>query len=290
VLCGASLALGFAAGLAWMVVTSPREPAQRSPTPIAAAPKTPPAAPGEQPHLPKVNPADGLRYVWVPPGSFLMGDQSHGFSVTISKGFWMGEMPVTVGAFKRFAKATAQEMPFEAGQNLPKIINEFWSDESQPMINVTWEDAHSYCGWAGMRLPTEAEWERAARGGSGEALYGKLDDIAWWDDNTRDADGNGGGEPRRVGQKQPNAYGLYDMLGNVREWVADWFAEDYYETGTRLDPQGPPTGTQRVIRGFSWWGGERDASVSIRYGSSPEFRDSRGQADNIDVGFRCVGN
>jgi formylglycine-generating enzyme required for sulfatase activity len=80
------------------------------------------------------------------------------------------------------------------------------------------------------------------------------------------------------------------MLGNVQEWVADWYAENYYETGARQDPQGPPTGTERVIRGASWESRERDVGVSIRYYSPPEFRDSRGQANDDDVGVRCVGN
>jgi WD40 repeat protein/formylglycine-generating enzyme required for sulfatase activity len=315
VLCGASLALAFAAGLSWMVVTSPRAPARDSAAPTAAVMPAQPAAPGEKPHPPKVNPRDGLRYVWVPPGSFLMGcsqgdsdcpsegtygglhDEGHGFTVTISRGFWMGEMPVTVGAFRAFAKATTREMPAGvdrlqaiATTASPGVANDGWRDEMQPMENVSWEDANAYCGWAGMRLPTEAEWERAARGGSQEARYGNLDDIAWWGENTRDADGNVEG-PRRVGQKQPNAYGLYDMLGNVRQWVADWFGADYYETGARLDPQGPPTGTERMIRGASWdSGSEVYVRVSTRYSARAEGRDSRGQVDQTDVGFRCVGN
>jgi formylglycine-generating enzyme required for sulfatase activity len=142
-----------------------------------------------------------------------------------------------------------------------------------------------------MRLPTEAEWERAARGGSKEARYGKLDDIAWWRENTLAADGSQVEGPKPVGQKQANAYGLFDMLGNVREWVADWYGANYFETGPRLDPQGPPTGTQRVIRGGSW---NSDAEiylrVSTRSSSAPDGRDSRGQVDQIDVGFRCAGN
>jgi formylglycine-generating enzyme len=160
------------------------------------------------------------------------------------------------------------------------------------MVNVSWQDANSYCGWAGMRLPTEAEWERAARGGSKEARYGNLDDIAWWRDNTRNADGDGVDGPRRVGQKQPNAYGLYDMLGNVRQWVADWYGADYYEKGPRQDPQGPPTGSERMIRGASWSSdSEFYVRVSTRYSSAPtDYRDSRGQVNEIDVGFRCVGN
>jgi sulfatase modifying factor 1 len=201
----------------------------------------------------------------------------------------MGATPVTVGAFKRFAKATSQEMPPEA--YVFAAINPGWSDETFPMINVTWIEAKSYCEWAGMRLPTEAEWERAARGGSQEPRYGKIDDIAWWRENTRLPDGSQGEGPKPVGQKQPNAYGLFDMLGDVREWVADWYGENYYETGPRVDPQGPQAGKQRVIRGSSW---NSDAEiyvrVSTRYSSPPDGRDSRGQANEVDVGFRCAGN
>jgi WD40 repeat protein/formylglycine-generating enzyme required for sulfatase activity len=299
VLCGTSLAVGLAAGFSWMVVNSPRAPSKGSAVPTVAAP----SAGGETPHPPKVNPRDGLRYVWVPAGAFSMGcsqgddqcpgegtygglhDEGHGFTVTISMGFWMGEMPVTVGAFKRFVKATAREMPAEDPYG---EMNPGWRDEMQPMVNVSWEDANSYCGWAGMRLPTEAEWERAARGGSKEARYGNLHDIAWWGD----PDGDSVEGPRRVGQKQPNAYGLYDMLGNVRQWVADWYGADYYETGPRQDPKGPPTGTERMIRGASWRSSsEVYVRASTRYSSSPrEVRDRRGQVDEADVGFRCVAN
>jgi formylglycine-generating enzyme required for sulfatase activity len=304
--CGASMALAFAAAISWMVVTSPREPPKTPAAPTVATPTAPPP-PVEEKHEPKVSATDGLRYVWIPAGSFLMGcspgdndcpgegsyaglhEEGHGFNVTISKGFWMGETEVTAGAFKRFAKATGQEMPTEA--YIFGVINPGWSDDALPMINVTWNEAKSYCEWAGMRLPTEAEWERAARGGSQDARYGPVDDIAWWSGNALNADGSQAEGPMRVGLKQPNAYGLFDMLGNVRNWVADWYGATYYDTGPRLDPQGPATGKQRMIRGASWHSGSQVyVRVSTRYSAQPDGRDSHGQVDEVDVGFRCAGN
>jgi formylglycine-generating enzyme required for sulfatase activity len=247
------------------------------------------------------NSKDGLKYVWIPPGTFMMGcspgdnecsdfeKPSH--QVTITRGFWIGQTPVTVGAYKRFIGATGQQMPDalndltqiykankqqsrrdEIYQELERIAN---TDDNMPIVNVTWDDAHAYCEWTGGRLATEAEWEYAARGGSTEPRYGPIDDVAWYKDNSRD-------RMHDVGQKRANGFGLYDMLGNVEEWVNDWSDQKYYQGSPSQDPQGPGNGQYRVLRGGSWTDRSSDVRVSKR---------SRGRSNlqAPDVGFRCGG-
>jgi len=120
------------------------------------------------------------------------------------------------------------------------------------------------------RLPTEAEWEYAARAGTTGARYGELDTIAWWK-------GNAGKQTHPVKQKAPNAWGLYDMLGNVWEWCSDWY--DDYPTGSVTDPTGPVSGSQRVLRGGSY------QSISGGPRSADRSRDGPGAGGN-DLGFR----
>ncbi len=224
------------------------------------------------------NPKDGLKYVWIPPGSFMMGcspgdtdcdgDERSSHQVTITKGFWLGQTEVTVGAYKRFSAATGHQMPAA-----PRFNNR-WANDNMPIVNVSWDDAQAYCAWAGGRLPTEAEWEYAARGGSTEAWYGPIDEVAWYSANS-------GAGAHDVAQKRANAWGLYDTLGNVWEWVSDWYDGSYYQNSPSQDPTGPASGQRRVLRGGAWDGGPRDVRASRRGSIHPGI-------GLLDGGLRCV--
>jgi formylglycine-generating enzyme required for sulfatase activity len=187
--------------------------------------------------------------------------------VTITKGFWLGQTPVTAGAYKRFAGATGRQMPAAPS------FNNGWANENMSIVYVSWDDAQAYCGWMGGRLPTEAEREYAARGGSTEARYGNLDEIAWHVQNS-------GYQLHDVAQKRPNGFGLYDILGNVLEWVNDWFEDNYYQNSPSQDPTGPASGQYRVLRGGSYFPG----SVRVSYRTGVDPADT-----NLYIGFRCGG-
>jgi formylglycine-generating enzyme required for sulfatase activity len=223
-------------------------------------PKTPGAKAGQT----AVNPTDDLTYVWIPPGNFTMGcspadpecarDEKPAVQVTIAKGFWMGQTPVTQ----------------EAYQHVTGKSPGYFKSAKFPADSISWDEAQTYCQATGMRLPTEAEWEYAARAGTTLSRYGDLDQIAWYGVNSGD-------KTHEVMQKQPNAWNLYDMLGNVWEWTADWYGA--YTAAA----QSPPSGKIRVLRGGSWGNGPSFVRVSVRSGNEPENR------SNV-VGFRCAGN
>jgi len=224
----------------------------------------------------KENPKDGFKYVWIPPGTFMMGCspgdngcvafEKPAHRVTITKGFWIGQTEVTALAYRKFVETTGAQMP--AAPN----FNSGWNDQGMPIVNVSWYDAVAYCGWAGGRLPTEAEWEYAARAGRTDARYGSIDEVAWYSDNS-------GQQTHEVALKRPNAWKLYDTLGNVWEWVSDWYGENYYDASPERDPRGPDSGQFRVVRGQSWINGY--VRVSGRATSAPGRRDPY-------TGFRCV--
>jgi formylglycine-generating enzyme required for sulfatase activity len=126
-----------------------------------------------------------------------------------------------------------------------------------------------------MRLPTEAEWEYAARAGSPNERHSEIGDIAAYGGNSEGT--------RKVGSKWPNQWGLYDMLGNVFEWTNDWYEEDYYKTSPIDDPRGPRDGAGKVVRGGSWYYNPQFVRVSYRGNNGPAYR-------NYDLGFRCAEN
>jgi formylglycine-generating enzyme required for sulfatase activity len=247
-------------------------PAERSNEPRrASAPVSPGPEAAVASRQPRNNAKDGLAYVWIPPGTFTMGcspgdsecdaDEKPAHKVTISTGFWMGQTPVTQEAYQRVVGTNPSNFK---GTQLP-------------VEKVDWNEAQSYCHAVEMRLPTEAEWEYAARAGSTASRYGDINQIAWYNDNS-------GRKTHDVAQKQPNAWGLYDMLGNVWQWTADWYA-DKYSGNSETDPQGP-TSSQfgwRTLRGGSSANAPRNARASGRSSYGPGARGG-------NVGLRCVGN
>ena len=218
----------------------------------------------------RVNPRDGLTYVFIQPGTFQMGcspddgdcfdDEKPAHPVTITRGFWIGQTEVTQEAWDRLM--TNDPSQFKG----PRF----------PVSNIGISEAQAFCKAAGMRLPTEAEWEYAARADYGGARYGDINKIAWYGTNSDE-------KPHEVASKQPNAWGLYDTLGNVWEWVSDW--ETDYTPAAATDPKGPSKGETRVLRGGAWGVNARNVRVTMRLGNAAT-------AHNFDpyFGVRCAGN
>jgi hypothetical protein len=210
----------------------------------------------------------------IPAGSFLMGSPED------EEGRYDDEIQHAVEITQPFLLKTT---PVTQAQWLALMGNNpahFKGDDRRPVEQVSWEDAVCFCEalstqTGGMyRLPTEAQWEYACRAGTTGARYGDLDAVAWYVDNGRM-------NTKPVGQKQPNAWGLYDMLGNVDEWCQDWYERDYPSEPQR-DPKGPPSGDFRVIRGGDWYTHAQYCRAAQRADYTPT-----GRYDG--VGFRPAG-
>lgn len=186
--------------------------------------------------------------------------------------YWMDSTEVTHAAYAAFLAATGRQAPYHWLEGkMPESLADY------PIYNVDWADARSFCDWKGKRLPTEAEWEYAARGGLEAANY------PWGDDKpTRDqalyATPAG---PQPVGRHAVNAYGLHDMSGSVSEWCGDWFERTYYSAAPAENPQGPSEGMYRIIRGGAWSDGATRITVFFRNWVRPNQR-------TPNIGFRCV--
>lgn len=268
----------------------------------------------------RVNGVDGAEMVLIPSGEFVMGSDpeeldriwkqfnwdedekqytkaeqpAHRVRV---KGFWMYRNLVTVAQYRRFCGASKRSMPGAPSYG--------WED-SHPMVNVSWEDARAYAQWAGGRLPYEAEWEYAARGGN-TGVDGRRRTIFVWGDrfpvdrvaNLADEsfrksgyynnpnfhtfrgyeDGYATASPGRA--FPPNGFSLYDMAGNVLEWCEDWFAEDYYRHSPTDNPHGPASGERRILRGGAFDTTPTITRISRRLSNKPDIR-------HEEKGFRCV--
>ncbi len=229
------------------------------------------------------DPVIGMEFVWIPGGSFVMGQSDAEKELLIKalgpqkyekycacerprhkvavNGFWLGRYEVTNAQYRRF------KADHDSGTYLGLTLN----DDRQPVVNVSWFEARDFAAWLGeqcgrkVRLPTEAEWEYACRGGTATIRFWKDDESVCLYANVADLsarkkwpnwavsncdDGHPVTAP--VGSFKANPFGLYDMLGNVWEWCADWYADDYYQKSPARNPPGSPKGRYRMVRGSSW--------------------------------------
>ncbi len=219
------------------------------------------------------------KLVLIPSGQFLMGSELEGDHNPVHKvhidAFSIDAYEVTNAKYLRFCQGTSHRLPtfwnkegFRCGLDYPK----------HPVVGVSWHDAAAYAAWCGKRLPTEAEWEYAARGGLTGMSYPHGETLHPSDGNYTKS---GKGGLVAVGSYSPNGFGLYDMQGNVVEWVFDFYDPNYYTSSPSVNPQGPTLGKFRVIRGGGWHSGPYCNRVYYRNALPPNWVD-------FNVGFRCV--
>jgi formylglycine-generating enzyme required for sulfatase activity len=241
--------------------TTPPSSVEPIPAPVTSTPGPAPAVTPQGPRT-KVNPRDGQTYIWIAPGSFTMGcspsdpdcedDEKPAHVVELTRGFWLADTEVTQAAFRK-TKST----------------------DALPVTGVSWNEAKKYCGSIGGRLPSEAEWEYAARAGTTTRAYGSLAAIAWFETNSD-------GHPHPVGVKMPNAFGLHDMLGNVSEWVRDRYFNAYDDSSDASDVVEPIAGNASgVARGGSFLSEASGVRASRRLEMLPD-------AEEPHIGFRCA--
>jgi formylglycine-generating enzyme required for sulfatase activity len=255
---------------------------------LAADPAPAPGAGGS------VKGKDGVPMALIPAGAFLMGsndglpNERPEHTVTV-KAFYIDVFEVTAGRYEKYLESGKQALPNGSGDEDGRAT------EDRPAVGVTWKDADGYCRWAGKRLPTEAEWEKAARGTDSRRYpWGQMQpfvDIAnynrglWVSEAITLVPVGSGVEGMSVrhglkeGGKSP--YGLYHMAGNAAEWVHDWYDREYYQQSPAADPAGPASGEKRVLRGGSWADLPTALRVTARFSAEPEFEERT-------IGFRCA--
>ena len=289
----------------------------------SAAPTSLPSTQAPSPTSPRlgigstqVSPKDSMVQMYVPAGEFEMGSNAYDdekpiHAVTLDA-FWIDQTEVTNAMFAEFVLATGYETDAELDGDSYVYQDGEWNNlsgadwqhpqgpanslsglEDHPVVHVSWNDAQSYCEWTGRRLPTEAEWEKAARGADGRKYpWGDQDvagnllnfadrnlDVGWADTNVDD----GYEFTAPVGSYPAGAspYDVFDMAGNVWEWVADWYDENYYGDSPSSNPEGPVSGNYRILRGGSWGNNDRDVRSANRRWNSPD-------GSRRYLGFRCA--
>lgn len=232
---------------------------------------------GGESDAPKENPM-----ILIPAGEFVMGSNDGGFDEKPPRSVFLdayeiNQYEVTQSQYAEFVKATRHR---SALSRYVKNIESF-NHQNQPVVYVSWDDAEAYCRWRGFRLPTEAEWEKAARG---------TDGSVWpWPGEFRPTFANFLGKDDQVVfttlvgsfEKDKSPYGLYDVAGNAREWVQDWYEEQYYRKAPVRNPKGPEQGDVKTLRGGSWNDSSFSGRTTARMKMFPDYRD-------ITIGFRCA--
>lgn len=239
---------------------------------------------------------DGAPMILIPAGPFLMGsndglpNERPEHTVTLNA-YYIDQYEVTAGRYQKFIESAKHDLPPTWDDEAARTLSDL------PAVGMSWADAAAYCKWAGRRLPTEAEWEKAARGTDGRRYpWGHMQpfvDIAnynrgiWVSEAITLVPVNSGLEGMSVrhglkeGGKSP--YGLFHMAGNAAEWVADWYDREFYQKSPDKNPTGPATGEKRVMRGGSWADLPTALRVTARFSAEPDFEERT-------IGFRCAMN
>jgi serine/threonine-protein kinase len=236
----------------------------------------------------QVSQVDGMVQVYIPSGQFLMGslesepgagkEEKPQHPVYLSV-YWIDQTEVTNAMYLRCVREGVCRPPKETRSNTRPAYFDEAGFGNYPVIYVAWKDADTYCRWAGRRLPSEAEWEKAARGDDGRIYpwgeYPPGPGMANFNNQV--------GDTRAVGSYPAGAspYGALDMAGNVAEWVADWYDPDYYPVSPASNPTGPEAGEFRVYRGGSWFNMQRAMRTAFRLSNYPDLQSNT-------LGFRCA--
>lgn len=232
-----------------------------------------------------INSVNQAEMVYIPAGEFIMGSYSGESGsepdelpqhIVYLDGYWISLTPVTNAMYNDCVQTGVCSYGASHKTN-PRYLDPRYANH--PVVYVTWKSAYAYCQWAGGRLPTEAEWEKAARGPDGQVYPWGNTRPNMQTTNAK----NMVGDTTQVGMftNDKSYYGLYDMGGNVREWVADWYASNYYEFSPTINPPGPLYGEEKVLKSASWNDFYRYTRAANRLSHMPD-------SPGANRGFRCV--